>query len=243
MTRFAQSLALPLVSLGALVATATPLAAAEIQMAVTGPVVEVTVTETVKADPDVANLSAGVSTLAPTAVEAMRLNAEAMNSVVDRIDGLGVAREDIQTTGINLNPEYVFEQETNSQKFVGYRAMNRVTVTLRAIDKTGEVLDALVTAGANDISGITWSIDDPKGPQEQARQAAFATARTRAEGYARLAGMRGVRLLEVNESTTGGPPIMYDMAPQAASARQSSPVRPGQVQTGVTITVKYEMTS
>ena len=243
MTRFAQSFALPLVSLAALGATATPLAAAEIQLAATGPVVEVTVTETVKADPDVANLSAGVSTLASTAVEAMRMNAEAMNSVVDRIDALGVAREDIQTTGINLNPEYVFEQETNSQKFVGYRAMNRVTVTLRAIDKTGEVLDALVAAGANDISGITWSIDDPTGPQEQARQAAFASARTRAEGYARLAGMRGVRLLEVNESVTGGPVIMYDAAPQAASSRAFSPVRPGQVQTGVTITVKYEMTS
>ena len=239
MTRFA----LPLVSLAALAATATPIAAAEVQLAATGPVVEVTVTETVKADPDVANLSAGVSTLASTAVEAMRLNAEAMNSVVDRIDALGVAREDIQTTGINLNPEYVFDQTTNSQKFVGYRAMNRVTVTLREIDQTGQVLDALVAAGANDISGITWSIDDPSAAQEQARQAAFATARTRAEGYARLAGLRGVRLLEVNESVNSGPPIMYDAAPQAASSRAFSPVRPGQVQTGVTITVKYEMTS
>jgi len=240
MTRFA----LPLIALGAVAASASPLAAADIQLAVTGPVVEVTVTETVKADPDVANLSAGVSTLATTAVEAMRMNAEAMNSVVDRIDALGVAREDIQTTGINLNPEYVYDQETNSQRFTGYRAMNRVTVTLREIDQTGQVLDALVTAGANDISGITWSIDDPTGAQEQARQAAFATAKTRAEGYARLAGMRGVRLLEVNETVMSGPPIAYDMAPQAVSARaEFAPVRPGQVQTGVTITVKYEMTS
>lgn len=239
MTRFA----LPLVSLGALAAAATPLAAADIQLAVTGPVVEVTVTETVKADPDLANLSAGVNTLAPTAVEAMRQNAAAMNRVVDRIEALGIARDDIQTTGINLNPEYVYEQETNTQRFAGYRAMNRVNVTLRTIDKTGEVLDALIVAGANDISGISWSIDDPSGPQEQARQAAFATARARAEGYARLAGMNGVRLLEVNETTTGGPVIMYDMAPQAVSARaEFAPVRPGKVQTGVTITVKYEMT-
>jgi len=239
MTRFA----FPLVSLGALATTATPLAAADIQLAVTGPVVEVTVTETVKADPDLANLSAGVTNLAPTAVEAMRQNSTAMNAVVDRIEALGIAREDIQTTGINLNPEYVYDQQTNRQNFTGYRASNRVQVTMRSIDKTGDVLDALIVAGANDVSGISWSIDDPSAAQEQARQAAFATARARAEGYARLAGMRGVRLLEVNESVMSGPPIMFDM-PQAVAARaESAPVRPGQVQTGVTITVKYEMTS
>ena len=239
MTRFA----FPLVSLGALATTATPLAAADIQLAVTGPVVEVTVTETVKADPDLANLSAGVTNLAPTAVEAMRQNSTAMNAVVDRIEALGIAREDIQTTGINLNPEYVYDQQTNRQNFTGYRASNRVQVTMRSIDKTGAVLDALIVAGANDVSGISWSIDDPSAAQEQARQAAFATARARAEGYARLAGMRGVRLLEVNESVMSGPPIMFDM-PQAVAARaESAPVRPGQVQTGVTITVKYEMTS
>ena len=239
MTRFA----FPLVSLGALATTATPLAAADIQLAVTGPVVEVTVTETVKADPDLATLSAGVTNLAPTAVEAMRQNSTAMNAVVDRIEALGIAREDIQTTGINLNPEYVYDQQTNRQNFTGYRASNRVQVTMRSIDKTGDVLDALIVAGANDVSGISWSIDDPSAAQEQARQAAFATARARAEGYARLAGMRGVRLLEVNESVMSGPPIMFDM-PQAVAARaESAPVRPGQVQTGVTITVKYEMTS
>lgn len=238
MTRFA----LPLVSLGVLAATAAPLAAADIQLAVTGPVVEITVTETVKADPDLANLSAGVTNLAPTAVEAMRQNSAAMNAVVDRIEALGIARADIQTTGINLNPEYVYDQQTSQQNFSGYRASNRVQVTLRSIDKTGEVLDALIVAGANDVSGISWSIDDPTAAQEQARQAAFATARARAEGYARLAGMNGVRLLEVNESVMNGPPIMFDM-PQAVAARaEFAPVRPGQVQTGVTITVKYEMT-
>jgi len=240
MTRFA----LPLVSLGALAGAATPLAAADIQLAVAGPVVELTVTETVKADPDIASLSAGVSTLAASAVEAMRQNAADMNRVIDRIEALGVARADIQTTGITLNPEYVWEQETNQQRFTGYRAANRVNVTLRETDKIGEVLDALVVAGANDIGGIAWSIEDPSAAQEQARAAAFATARTRAEAYARLAGMGGVRLLEVNETVTGGMPVMLDMAPKAVSARaEFAPVRPGQVQTGVTITVKFEMTS
>ena len=120
--------------------------AAEMHMHVTGPVVEVTVTEVVKADPDLASLSAGVTNLAPTAVEAMRENARQMNRVVDRIEALGVDRDDIQTTGINLNPEYVYEQETNQQRFSGYRAMNRVSVTLRNIDRTGEVLLVLCLA-------------------------------------------------------------------------------------------------
>ncbi len=241
MTRFA----LPLVALTA-AATAAPLAAADIQLAVTGPVVEVTVTETVAAEPDLANISAGVSNLAPTAVEALRHNSEMMNTVVDRIEALGVARRDIQTSGISLNAEYIWDEETRLQRFTGYRAGNRVNVKLRQIDKVGEVLDALVAAGANDIGGIGWSIEDPTGPQEQARQAAFAAARARAEGYARLAGMNGVRLLEVNETVMGGAIMTYDVQAitvTASSRGELAPVRPGEVQTGVTITVKYEMTS
>ena len=237
MSRFA----LPLVALGA--AVTNPATAAEVQIAASGPVVELTVTEMVKADPDLAYLSAGVTTLAPSAVETMRQNAEQMTLVIERIEALGIARADIQTAGITLNPEFHYEQETGQQRFTGYRAVNRVNVILRQIDKTGEVLDALVAAGANDIGGIIWSIDDPTAAQEQARQAAFATARARAEGYARLAGMGGVRLLEVNETMQGGPPIAFDIVATSVSPRaEFAPVRPGQVQTGVTITVKYEMT-
>ena len=84
--------ALPLFAVSA-AALAMPAAAAEIQIQATGPVVELSVTESVKSKPDIANLGAGVTTIAPTAVEAMRLNAQQMTSVVDRIKSLGIKAE------------------------------------------------------------------------------------------------------------------------------------------------------
>lgn len=218
-----------------------PLAAAEVQIAATGPVVELTVSESVAVDPDLAELSAGVTTRAATAVEAMRLNSEQMARVVERIEQLGVAREDIQTSGVTLNAEYDYDQPSRAQVFRGYQVSNRVSVTLRDIARTGRVLDALVAAGATDLGGISWSVDDPEPAREQARQAAFAAARDRAITYARMAEHGGVRLLEVSESVAPNRPTpMY--AARAESVAADVPVRPGQVETGVTVTVKFEMT-
>lgn len=232
--------ALPALMLGA---SSLPAAAASIEMDVEGPVVELTITETVEADPDIATLSAGVTTVAPTAVEALRQNSAQMRRVIEQIEAQGVDEDDIQTTGVNLNAEYDYDQQTRQQVFRGYRVSNRVSVKLRDIPRTGRVLDALVAAGATDLGGIQWSIDDPAPAQEQARAAAFASGRERALNYARMAGFANVRLLEVNETVMGGRVMSYDIQLTASSARnESAPIRPGQVQTGVTLTVKYEMT-
>lgn len=232
-------LALPLL---AAAAVAAPAAAAEVQIAATGPVVELTVNESVEAAPDIATVSAGVTTQASTAVEAMRTNAGAMSAVVNRIKQLGIAERDIQTTGISLGAMYDYNQQTQRQVFRGYQASNRVSVKLRDIDRTGQVLDALVAAGATDLGGPDWSIDDDTAARAQARRAAFAKARAQALEYARMAGYSDLRLLEVNESIVSRQPVpmFREVAAQAADA--TTPVQPGMVQTGVTVTVKYEMT-
>lgn len=232
-------LAIPLVALAAF---ATPVAAAEVQIAATGPVVELSVTESVEARPDIATVGAGVTTQAPTAVEAMQQNATAMKAVVDRLKALGIAERDIQTTGINLGAQYDYDQEARRQVFRGYTASNRVSVILRQIDRTGRVLDALVAAGATDLSGPDWSIDDDAGARAQARKAAVATAHRQAMDYAGMTGFTGVRLLEISEVTPprGPMPMMRVQAMDAAQA--STPVQPGMVQAGVTVTVKYELT-
>ena len=231
---------LPLVAIAAL---AQPVAAAEISIQSQGPVVELTVTETVEADPDIATLSAGVTTLAPTAVEALRQNSAQMDRVIAQIEAQGVAKKDIQTTGVNLNAEYDWDEQTRQQRFRGYRVSNRVSVIVRDIPRTGRLLDALVASGATDLGGIQWSVDDPTTAQETARAAAFKSGRERALNYARMSGYSNVRLLEVNETMMGGRVITMDVQESASRvANASAPIRPGQVQTGVTITVKYEMT-
>ncbi len=237
--------ALPLLAATAITLPAS-VSAAEVQMQVQGPVVELSVTETVKARPDLATVSAGVSTQAPTAVEAMHLNAQQMDAVIKKIKALGVEEDDIQTSGINLNAQYDYDRTNQRQIFRGYQVSNRVSVILREIDETGPVLDALVASGATDLGGPSFSIDDDTAARAQARKAAWTKANAQATEYAQMAGYSGVRLLEVSENVFSSQPqpMMERIQTQAASAPPpvSSPVQPGLVGTAVTISVKYEMT-
>jgi len=223
---------------------AAPAAAADIQIQVQGPVVEMTVNEVVQSPPDTATVNAGVTVRAPTAVEAMRQNAEAMNRVIARLRSLGIERKDIQTSSINLNAQYQYTNEGTPPRFLGYDAGNQVTVTLRKLDRTGAVLDALVAAGANNINGPSFSLEADAPAKSAARKAAFARAEAQAREYARLAGFQNLRLLEVSESFTGRGPIPFarDAIQVTASAAENTSVEPGQVGTGVTVTMKYEMT-
>ncbi|MGB3167243.1 MAG: SIMPL domain-containing protein [Alteraurantiacibacter sp.] len=220
-------------------------AIAQVQVESEGPVISLGVTENVTLDPDIANLSAGVTTVAPTAVEAMRQNARAMSRVIDRIEALGIDEDDIQTSGINLNPDYDYNQETRQQDFRGYRVMNRVNVKVRDIDDTGEVLDALVAVGATDIGGIGWDVDDSTAATEQARSQAFATGRERAMNYARLSGYSDVRLLEISENVVNSRPMPMNEAIVVTGSRRAqadtTPVRPGQVMASVTVNFTWEM--
>lgn len=225
-------------------ALASPAAAAEIQIQATGPVVELSVSETVDSKPDIATVYAGVSTRAQTAVEAMQQNAKQMAAVVAKIKALGVAEDDIQTSGINLSPQYDYNQATQSQVFRGYVASNRVSVKLRKVDQAGKALDALVAAGANDIGGPDFSVDDDTAYRAEARRNALERAKNQATEYARLSGYTGVRLLEINESVSGRQPPMPVLRAYNAVAAEaaSTPVQPGLVGTVVNVTVKYELT-
>lgn len=231
--------ALPL----AAAAMATPLAAADVQVTSQGPVVELAVTETVEARPDIATVSAGVTTEAPTAVEAMRANASAMDAVIARLKAFGIAERDIQTTGISLGAQYDYEQSRGRPTFRAYQAANRVSVKLRQVDRTGPVLDALVAAGATDIGGPSFSIDDDTGPRAQARKAAFDKAQAQATEYARWAGYTGVRMLSLTEGAIYGQPMQPEARGMvAAMDAKSTPVEPGLVATAVTVTVTFELT-
>lgn len=218
-------------------------AIAQVEQTVTGPVVELTINENVMLDPDIANLSAGVTTIAPTAVQAMEQNNVQMERVIAEIEAQGIDEDDIQTSGVTLNAEYDYDQATRQQVFRGYRVSNRVNVIVRNIPRTGRVLDALIRAGATDIGGIGWTVDDPAPAQEQARAAAFATGQARALNYARMAGYSNARLLRISESFTAGRPMpMMDQAIMVAGARnESMPIRPGQVQTGITVNLTFEL--
>ncbi|MBV7259632.1 SIMPL domain-containing protein [Erythrobacter crassostreae] len=223
--------------------TAAPALAATVEIASQGPVIELTVSENVTTSPDIVTIGAGVTTEARTAVEAMRQNSAEMRAVIDRIKSLGVDDKDIQTTGINLNARYDYNRQTQQQVFRGYQVSNRVSVKLREIDETGRVLDALVSAGATDLNGPSFSIEDDAAAKDEARKRAVTKAQERAKAYAGMLGYNGVKVLSISEVIRGSSPMpqMMMRAPAEESAEASAPVQPGQVSTGVNITIKFEM--
>jgi len=218
--------------------------AAEVSIAAQGPVVELSVAGSVEACPDIADVGAGVTTEAPTAVAAMQANAQAMRAVIDRIEALGIEEKDIQTTGINLSPQYDYDETSRRQVFRGYQVSNRVQVVLRDIEQVGEVLDALVQAGATDLSGPNWSVEDATAARAQAREQAMRTARERALEYARNTGFADVRLLQVSEAVPFDQPMPLGRTVKMDVAEvASTPVAPGRIESGVTVTVTYELVS
>lgn len=227
-----------LAAASALMLPAVAFAAPQVNLAPAGPVVELSIFESVDAAPDQATVSAGVTTTEPTATAAMRQNAAEMIKVIDRIKALGIAEEDIQTAGILLGPQY--DYQNGGPVFRGYQANNRVNVLLRKIDQTGPVLDALVEAGATDISGPTFAIADDTAITEQARNAAVARGAAQARAYAAMLGYSDIRVLAVAENIEGSLPI-YAAAKTVALEATSTPIQPGQVSTGVNVTITYEL--
>ena len=235
-----------LVALGAASLAATPAQAAEIQIAVTNPVVELTITEVVQSPPDTANVGAGVQVRAPTASGAPKMNAEQMDKVIARLRSLGIAGEDIQTANFSLNAQYQYSNDGQPPKFLGYEASNSVNVVLRKLDKVGETLDALVQAGANNLYGPNFSLEKDQPAKAAARKAAFARAQAQASEYARMAGYTGTRLLEVSETFQQMGPMPVNaqaiVVTESSASEAKTQIEPGRVGTGVTLTVKYEMT-
>lgn len=232
--------AIPLLAMTAL---AAPAQAAEVQIQAQGPVVELTVNEIVYSAPDVAEIGAGVTTRAPTAQEAVSKNAQAMEGVIAKLREIGIESSDIQTSNFSLNPQYDYNREGGTRTFIGYDVNNQVQVKLRDLERVGEVLDALVSAGANNIHGPNFTLEADDAAKSEARTKAYQSGQAMAQEYARMAGYSGVRLLEISETfqSYGGPrPVAMRASAEAADA--GTQIEPGEVGTGVTLTVKYEMT-
>jgi uncharacterized protein YggE len=228
----------------ALALPAAAFAAPQVNLTPSGPVVELSVFETVDVAPDIATIGAGVTTSAPTATAALRQNSAEMQKVVERIKALGIPAKDIQTTGINLNAQYDYDQATQRQVFRGYQASNRVSVTLRKVEEAGKVLDELVAAGATDLSGPAFGIDDDTAATAEARTRALARATAQAKAYAAMLGYQGARVLSISEGMTGNGPMPYADAKSArmVAAPAAPPVEPGMVSAGVSVTVTFELT-
>jgi len=232
----------------ALAATSLPAAAiaqTSVTIAETAPVVTLNVTETVEAAPDQAVVGTGVQTRAPTATQAMRDNAAKMDRLIATLAKAGIPKKDIQTSGINLSAQYDYSNRDGQPagpRFIGYEASNQLTIKLHDVKKVGPLLDTLVEAGATNVNGPSFSIENPAPMLAQARAAALKSAKAQADFYAQAAGYRSARLVSISESNSGGNPPVPMMAQRfKADAAEATPVEPGQVGSSVTLTVQYAL--
>jgi uncharacterized protein len=220
---------------------ATPAAAQVTEVpAMGGTRLDVVATGEVNRVPDVVRINAGVMTQAPTATEAIRQNAAKMDSVRSALRRAGIAERDIQTSSINLSPNWR-HMENRAPELIGYQANNQVSVRFRDIANAGRILDALVAAGANQIDGPMFMIDRPEEALDEARRDALTKARARADLYARALGMRVVRILSVSEAGMGYMPPQPVMARGMAAAQADTAIVPGEQTLNASLTVTFEL--
>lgn len=212
--------------------------------------------------PDVAMFSAGVVTTAVTASDALAENSRLMERVVAALKRNGVAERDIRTSAISLQPRYnnperdarelarlngqPYVPPAEPAKIIGYEARNTVQVRARQLSRMGKVIDTLVSAGANQVNGPTFSLDEPGAAQDEARKEAIAKGRETAELYAKAAGMRVARIISIRETGRAAPlrdAIMVSgyRAGVAAPAAPPTPVSPGELSLGVNVLMQFEL--
>ena len=181
--------------------------------------------------PDTAYVTSGVTSQGSTAKEALDANTKDMAALIATLKAAGIESSDIQTSGFGVNPNYVYSDNKDANgyqlppKIVGYTVTNGVTVHVRDLTKLGAVLDQAVTVGANTISGINFAVEDPSELYNEARKAAFADAKSKADLYAQASGVELASLSLISEQQGyNQPPQPYMFKATAAAADRSAPV-------------------
>jgi len=194
---------------------------------------------TTQAVPDTAEMSFGVTTMSPNAKSALDEASKTAEQIASAVKRQGIAGEDIQTQDVSVYPQTV--DQNGKQVITGYQASLSVRVKVRDISKLGEVISAANAAGANDISGPSFTIDDPAPARAKAINEAVADARKSAEAMAKAAGKSVGEVLSMSSSDVGVVPgPMYSTSDMAGSAK-NVPIEPGQLDITASVVVVFEL--
>lgn len=213
----------------------------------------------VAAKPDVALLSATISTEKPALKDAQKENTDASQKVVNFLKSSGIAEKDIRTAYYNITPQYRYNdcpkiqmeiyppvpcRSLDKPKIIGYQVTNTYEIKVRDLGKAGDILEGVVGAGANEINSLSFRIDDEDTLQADARKQAIDDAAAKAEVLARQLGVRLGRIVSFSEGG-GVPPIFYERAFSAAKTDSIEaapvPVEAGEQEVVVNVTIVYEM--
>ncbi len=197
--------------------------------------------------PDTAVLSLVVMEEKPTAREALTANNESMARVLDGMKKAGIADRDLQTSGFNIEPRYVYpenkdgKQQPEAPKIVGYAVSNSLSVRVRDLKKVGEILDQSVSLGVNQGGNLVFTNDKPDAILEEARKKAVASAISKAKTLSTAAGVELGKIVQISEQSRNPRPMPMAQSKMMAMAADSVPVAAGENTYNVTVDVTFEL--
>lgn len=192
--------------------------------------------------PDIAVVSVGVTAQGASVSKVQQELNTKINAMSDAIKKLGVGAGDIKTSYYNISPTY--DYSSSSQRITGYQANSNLTIKVRKIDNANAVIDAATAAGANEVGGVSFDVDDKTKAENQARELAVADAKSKAEAAAKAAGFKLGRVINYSEGGGANPrPVMFDAAKVMPMAGGGEPtqVEPGTSELTVNVSLSYEI--
>ena len=193
----------------------------------------------VKRSPDRAWVTAAVESRARSPREAQKLNVDVMNAVLQKLKGLGLAAEAIQTRGYDLHPEY--DYVNGKQSLRGYLARNTLEIRVDELPRVGEILDAVVSSGATSVGNVRFDLKDRATAEREALRLAVEDARRRADAAASGAGMRVERVVRIEEHRAEPipppRPVMAMRAEMGQVAAGEPPIEPGELEIRAAVTM------
>jgi uncharacterized protein len=202
--------------------------------------ISVTGTGRVSVKPDRVSFTAGVESLAPTLAPAIEENNSRVAAVIAALKRAGATERDIRTSQLFVSPQMDYSPGKRP-RITGYQVTNQVTVTRENPAEAGKLLQAALEAGANQVSGLTFSVADASRGRDEGLQAAFADARARAQTLARAAARTLGRALTIAEGAAPMPPPRPMQAFAAEARAAQVPVESGSEELVFTVSVVFEM--
>ena len=195
------------------------------------------------AAPDQARITAGVVTQGQTAADALAANSRAMTGVFDTLKKAGIPEKSIQTSNFNVSPQYTPYKSDSPEprKIIGYQVSNTVTVKVSDLKKLGPDLDALVSSGANQVSGVSFSIRDTTALAQEARTEAVKDAMAHAETFAKAAGVELGPVVSIGEGGVSAPRPAFMAMRAAPMAAPPPPMAAGEQTVSADVTMSFEI--
>lgn len=193
----------------------------------------------VLAIPDIAKVNFAIITQAATSKQAQDANSPKSKAVVDFLKKQGVEEKDIKTVSYNIYPPYNYPR-FDAQEIKGYEVTQKFEVKIRDLDKTNTILDGLVSAGANNIANVSFTVDEPEKLQAEARSKAIADAKKKAHDLEKQLGINLGKIVNFSENTGEYPGPYYleakDVGGMGGGVAPELPVGENEIRVDVTIT-------